>query len=52
MVKFSPRYKLVFSLLNQDSSLGGALLQWNIQSLLERECNPLRPLPVVTPVSC
>lgn len=34
VVKFAPTYKLVFSLLNQDASTGGALLNWEIESLL------------------
>lgn len=37
VAKFAPRYKLVFSLLNEDSSSGGALLEWDIQTLLKRE---------------
>lgn len=38
VVKFSPRYKLVISLLNQNSPAGEAVLKWNIDTLLEREC--------------
>lgn len=34
VVKFSPHYKLVFSLLNQDSSAEGAILDWDVHSLL------------------
>lgn len=34
VVKFAPRYKLVFSLMNQDATQGGALLEWDIQELL------------------
>lgn len=37
VAKFAPRYKLVFSLLNEDSSTGDALLEWEIQALLKRE---------------
>lgn len=33
-VKFSPRYKLAFTLLNEDSAAGGAVLAWDAQSLL------------------
>ena len=36
VAKYSPRYKLVFSLLNEDSSSAGALLEWDIQALLKR----------------
>ena len=39
MVNFSPRYKLVISLLNQNSAAGDALLRWDIFKLLEREPN-------------
>ncbi|ORY92751.1 phosphatidylinositol-glycan biosynthesis class S protein-domain-containing protein [Leucosporidium creatinivorum] len=41
VAKFAPRYKLVFSLLNQDSSTGAALLEWEIQALLNRHLRPL-----------
>ncbi|KDE06579.1 hypothetical protein MVLG_03075 [Microbotryum lychnidis-dioicae p1A1 Lamole] len=41
MAKFSPTYKLVFSLLNEDSSSGDALLEWQIHSLLKRHVEPL-----------
>lgn len=44
VAKFAPRYKLVFSLLNQDSSTGAALLKWEIQSLLNREPSLRGPL--------
>lgn len=37
VAKFAPRFKLVFSLLNQDSSTGAALLEWEIQTLLSRK---------------
>ncbi|GAA5825799.1 hypothetical protein JCM11251_000374 [Rhodosporidiobolus azoricus] len=48
VVKFSPQYKLVFSLLNQDSSAGGAVLDWDIHSLLATHIQPL--LSSVAPV--
>ncbi|SCV71177.1 BQ2448_2765 [Microbotryum intermedium] len=41
MAKFSPTYKLVFSLLNEDSSSGDALLEWDIHHLLKRHIQPL-----------
>lgn len=37
-VKFSPRYKLAFTLLNEDSAAGGAVLAWDAQSLLTGVC--------------
>ncbi|GAA5829118.1 hypothetical protein JCM5353_005291 [Sporobolomyces roseus] len=42
VVKFSPHYKLVFSLLNQDSSSSQSpLLSWDIQSLLSQHFKPI-----------
>lgn len=35
VVKFSPKYKLVFSLLNQDATTGDALLDWDVENLLK-----------------
>lgn len=34
VVKFASTYKLVFSLLNQDATKGDAILDWEIQKLL------------------
>ena len=34
-MKFAPTYKLAFSLLNQDSSEGDAVLDWNVDELLQ-----------------
>lgn len=45
VAKFAPRYKLVFSLLNEDSTTGSALLEWEIQTLLNRELAALPPPP-------
>lgn len=45
VAKFAPRYKLVFSLLNEDSTTGSALLDWEIQMLLHRELTALPPPP-------
>ena len=41
VVKFASTYKLVFSLLNQDASSGGALLNWDVQPLLDRTLSQL-----------
>lgn len=37
VVKFAPRYTVVFSLMNEDSTKGAALLEWEIESLLQSE---------------
>ncbi|GAA5970980.1 hypothetical protein JCM11641_004533 [Rhodosporidiobolus odoratus] len=39
-VKFSPRYKLVFSLLNEDSAAGGAVLDWDLPALIDSRLRP------------
>jgi len=31
VVQYSPRYRLAFSLLNEDAAVGGSVLRWNIQ---------------------
>jgi hypothetical protein len=31
VAQYSPRYRLAFSLLNEDAAVGGAVLRWNIQ---------------------
>ncbi|GAA5856029.1 hypothetical protein JCM9279_003381 [Rhodotorula babjevae] len=41
VVKYSPHIKLVFSLLNQDSAAGGAVLSWDAPELLSRHIRPL-----------
>ncbi|KAL8292624.1 hypothetical protein RQP46_001236 [Phenoliferia psychrophenolica] len=41
VVKFAPRFTLVFTLMNQDATQGGALLDWDIQHLLETHLRPL-----------
>ena len=43
VVKYSPTYKLVISLLNENSAAGDAVLGWEIEALLERE--PGAPAP-------
>ncbi|GAA5989718.1 hypothetical protein JCM10908_000606 [Rhodotorula pacifica] len=40
-VKFSPRYKLAFTLLNEDSAAGSAVLSWDAHSLLSDSAAPL-----------
>ncbi|GAA5861588.1 hypothetical protein JCM3774_002637 [Rhodotorula dairenensis] len=40
-VKFSPRYKLAFTLLNENSATGGAVLSWDAPSLLADSVAPL-----------
>ncbi|BGP15870.1 hypothetical protein JCM10213_005644 [Rhodosporidiobolus nylandii] len=40
VVKFSPHYKLVFSLLNQDASAGSAVLDWDASRLLSSNLRP------------
>lgn len=40
VVRFSPNYKVVLSLLNQDASQGGAVLTWGAPSLIRRACSP------------
>ena len=45
VVKFSPRYKLVISLLNENAAKGGALFDWDIEALLERELGAQAPFP-------
>lgn len=47
VVKFAQKYKLVFSLLNEDAASGDALLDWDIENLLHRthdHCVPWIPL--------
>ncbi|GAA5907864.1 hypothetical protein JCM5296_005805 [Sporobolomyces johnsonii] len=41
VVKYSPDYKLVFHLLNQDSSDGSAVLDWDVDALLKSHLRPL-----------
>jgi phosphatidylinositol glycan class S len=36
VVKFAPKYKLVFSLLNEDATTGEALYEWDAQGLINR----------------
>ncbi|GAA6012999.1 hypothetical protein JCM10207_008408 [Rhodosporidiobolus poonsookiae] len=40
VVKFSPHYKAVFSLLNQDSSSGSAILSWEVNKLINTHIRP------------
>ncbi|CDR44852.1 RHTO0S10e01794g1_1 [Rhodotorula toruloides] len=41
VVRFSPNYKVVLSLLNQDASQGGAVLTWGAPSLIRQHLRPL-----------
>ncbi|GAA6059298.1 hypothetical protein JCM10212_006691 [Sporobolomyces blumeae] len=41
VVKFSPSYNLLFSLLNQDASDGPALVDWDVDALLRRHISPV-----------
>ncbi|GAA5943865.1 hypothetical protein JCM1841_004225 [Sporobolomyces salmonicolor] len=41
IVKYSPDYKLVFHLLNQDSSDGSVVLEWDVDALLKSHLRPL-----------
>jgi hypothetical protein len=38
VVKFAPTYKLVFSLMNQDSRTGDAIVRWDIRNLMKGRC--------------
>lgn len=37
VAKFAPRYKVVFTLLNEDSNKQDPVLQWPIESLIKSE---------------
>ncbi|GAA6024414.1 hypothetical protein JCM8202_004705 [Rhodotorula sphaerocarpa] len=41
VVKFSPQYKLAFTLLNEDSTLGSAILDWDAPTLVRSSIGPL-----------
>ncbi|KAM0752222.1 hypothetical protein T439DRAFT_324288, partial [Meredithblackwellia eburnea MCA 4105] len=41
VVKFAPAYKLVFSLMNEDSSSGGMVGGWDIENLIKTHIQPL-----------
>lgn len=38
VVKYSPRFRLAFSLLNEDASSGRAVLSWDVKGAIERKC--------------
>ncbi|KAH8101175.1 phosphatidylinositol-glycan biosynthesis class S protein, partial [Cristinia sonorae] len=40
VVKYSPRYRLAFSLLNEDASSGNAAVSWEVEKALERFLRP------------
>ena len=37
VVKYSPRLRLAFSLLNEDAASGRAVLSWDVKDAIERE---------------
>jgi GPI-anchor transamidase subunit S len=37
--QFSPRYRLAFSLLNEDAAVGGAASAWAIEDAIDRKSN-------------
>ncbi|KAM0787757.1 hypothetical protein ACM66B_003814 [Microbotryomycetes sp. NB124-2] len=41
VVNYAPTYKVVFSLLNEDSAAGSAVYDWPIEELLRRHITPL-----------
>ncbi|CAA7264338.1 unnamed protein product [Cyclocybe aegerita] len=41
VAQYSPRYRLAFSLLNEDATAGDAVLGWNIQQALKSYVNPV-----------
>jgi phosphatidylinositol glycan class S len=40
-VKHSPRYRLAFSLLNEDAALGGGIKEWPVDDLIARESDAI-----------
>ncbi|KAI0828705.1 phosphatidylinositol-glycan biosynthesis class S protein [Trametes gibbosa] len=41
VMKYSPRYRLAFTLLNEDSSSGTAALSWDVQEAIQAHVGPL-----------
>ncbi|KAH9478672.1 GPI transamidase component PIG-S [Psilocybe cubensis] len=41
VAQYSPRYRLAFSLLNEDAAAGNAILDWKIQDGLKANVNPI-----------
>ncbi|OCB84913.1 hypothetical protein A7U60_g8135 [Sanghuangporus baumii] len=41
IVQFSPRYRLAFSLMNEDTAAGGSPLGWGVQTMINREITPV-----------
>ena len=37
VVKYSPKFRLAFSLLNEDAASGHAILSWDVKDAIERE---------------
>lgn len=46
VVKFSPQYKLAFTLLNEDSTLGSAILDWDAPTLIRSTSSSSRSFQV------
>lgn len=38
VAKYSPRYRLAFTLLNEDAAAGKAIAGWDVEHALAREC--------------
>ncbi|KAF8637911.1 hypothetical protein AX17_002534 [Amanita inopinata Kibby_2008] len=41
VAQYSPRYRLAFSLLNEDAAAGGAIVQWEIAKAIDRYLSPI-----------
>lgn len=44
VVQYAPRYRLAFSLLNEDASVGGGLMGWDVEAAIRRRSFPF-PFP-------
>ncbi|KAG9004009.1 GPI transamidase component [Tulasnella sp. JGI-2019a] len=40
VVQYAPRYRLAFSLLNEDASTGGGIMGWDVESAVQRYLRP------------
>ncbi|KAG8874275.1 GPI transamidase component [Tulasnella sp. 331] len=40
VVQYAPRYRLAFSLLNEDASAGGGIMGWDVERAIERYLQP------------
>ncbi|KAI0370586.1 hypothetical protein BV20DRAFT_943936 [Pilatotrama ljubarskyi] len=41
VMKYSPRYRLAFTLLNEDAASGSAAMAWDVQDAIQRQMGPL-----------